>query len=379
MLLHLQRDPLAPALKIARGLGISPTTATAAIDWLRENGVFTSVHADLNVAALGMEIVDVILYPTSYDALRALELRKAGHSNFSHPYVLYHTRIYGAKEGIYFQFQIPLGSRDRLFEFLKGLMDLNLISTFELLERDPRIQVSTRAKLENWNRELLRWEFDGDAWIDRFADCEPRFLDVGSVEPSYSELDYKDILLLSAISLDARHKNKELGEIVEKKIHESGNAGFKFKSQDLSRRLARLKTKYVTQFRLFVNWAYFDIYNQSLFFVKSSAETAARLADHLVANANLFPFESRLSGIREGFYWYIRAPSNAISFAAEFLWRKTTERQLCFLDYRSSEIYAFWADVFDSEQRAWKTDYYFMVEEPLGYFGPYIEKHSLRV
>ncbi|MHA1166912.1 MAG: hypothetical protein ACTSRU_03750 [Candidatus Hodarchaeales archaeon] len=358
ILIKLQENPLAPALQIAREINtrysdkerkLSPTTVIKSINWLKENKAFTEVHPVLNDSALGLKLVDVFVQPSSYNSIRKLEMKKNGSCNFPHPYITYHARINGFHEGLYFQFRIPVESTDLLDEFFSELVKRKIVDKYEMLQRDPAIRTFTTADLNAWVPDEFRWDFDGDEWIEGYKSESHEYVRKQPAESILNKLDGIDILLLAELVRNARRKNKDIGKAVMEKLREKSTE--KIFPQEIS-----------TQD---LNWKTFDIYNTVFFTCKATKSTTQSIAAYLENGSVRFPFESVFSGLEDGFFWYMRAPSSVISYVTEFLWQEVERRELSLIDYRSSEIYELWSETYDLTTRKWKTGHDFTVKDPL--------------
>ncbi|MFW9993692.1 MAG: hypothetical protein ACFFD4_16720 [Candidatus Odinarchaeota archaeon] len=381
ILIKLQEDPLAPALKIADAVNklhpgeskkLSPTTVINTLSWLKENNAFTEVHSVFKHEALDLKLIDVLIQPTSFEAIKLLETAKKDEKgefwHFPHPYISYHARINGAYDGLFCQFRIPANSILLFNEYMKALIEREIISKYEVLEREPGISAYTKADLNAWEPDEYRWNFKGKQWISGYNSKKYPFKRVEPPESILQRLDEIDILLLAELSRDARRKNKEIGITVKKALQgrsSNKNIPFELASQDLSRRLKTLKKEAIDRFRLFLNWKIFDIYNTAFFTCKARRSVTESVAGYLKSGTINFPFESVFSGLKDGFYWYMRAPSNAISQVIELLWQETDSRAMSLIDYRSSKVYDLWSEVYNTETKYWRDDYQFMVEEPL--------------
>lgn len=382
ILLKLQEDPLASGRMVAKELGLSPTTAIKIIDELKEEKAFTNVHPDLNLDTLGLQIIDIIATPYSLEALKNMEKRKNSSNqilNFTHPYILFHARIYGYFDGIFFQLRIPktIEAEKNVVLFFEKLIEEKYLKNFQMLERKPKLIFFTKANLEAWIPEEFKWKFDGEKWLTRFdsefysKDCYLE--DIETRETNLEEFDEIDMLLLEQLTLDSRRRNKEIGDSMLQSLKEKSNFDLpvQYSTQDLSRRLKILKENAIDRFRLFLNWKTFDIYNTAIFFVKADEEKTRKIGGYIKKYSDEFPFESVFTGLEDGFYWYIRAPSSVISYISEFLLQQGLETRFSMLDYRSSNIYTFWPETFIKDKNQWRTDKYFMVDEPLELLKPY--------
>ena len=100
LLLALQEDPVAPAAELAKQVGVTPPTARAWLDSLRDDKVYVSVQANILGRRLGLETDDFLLKVDSYDSLEKIEQFCE-----AHPYTSYRARVFGGDDhGIMVQF-----------------------------------------------------------------------------------------------------------------------------------------------------------------------------------------------------------------------------------------------------------------------------------
>ena len=67
LLLALQEDPVAPAAELAKQVGVTPPTARAWLDSLRDEKVYVSVQANILSRRLGLEMD--VLHRTAQSSL----------------------------------------------------------------------------------------------------------------------------------------------------------------------------------------------------------------------------------------------------------------------------------------------------------------------
>jgi len=345
ILIALQQKPLASASELARAVGLSTPTIISRLNFLQEKKEYYSVIADLNPTTLELEIIDVLL---EIDKLSNVEFFERVVC-YNHPFTLFRIRCLGKSNGLYVQFRIPMNTKSLLLELLEYLKAKGTIQDYfipTLLTN--ALTIYTRANLANWEPKMMHWLFNWDTWFSRFQAISSQKL-VNENNPSLlNKIDALDIALLAELTMNARRKNTEI--MAAQKLDKKA-VGF---PQKISRKLAFLKEKVVSQYRVFLRWEPFEIYNSFLALGECSRETAFKIQNMLALIP--IPFESTYKLTEKGFLWYIRCPATHFSNLSEFLWKVSKKVDFYFLDYKKAEFYGLWKEVFDTHTHRWKTE-----------------------
>jgi len=323
---------------------------------------FKGVHADLNLYTLDLELYDFFFHVGSHQALKILEERLC----YYHPYVLYRGRCHGKFSGLFLQFRVPKGTLDHLIDLSQSLKDYNIISEFEYLERiSSEKAVSIKSALNHWDFEKKAWVFDWKTWKKGFEHI-PAERQIHENKPSdviLPDLKLLDIQLLAELTVNARRKNIEIMKSIGFKTQEPGSA------QKISRRLAFLKKNAVSDYRIFLNWEKFDLYQTILIHGRCDTDTARKFRNYLYFGQTdskiLFPFETIMFLTTDGFIWYVRAPPSHLSEITDFIWEICPDHDMFWIDYKFSEYYGLWTDTFDPLLNKWRSDHKFMTEDVL--------------
>jgi DNA-binding Lrp family transcriptional regulator len=361
ILLIIQEDPLAPISTVAKRIGMSNSNTSERLNRLmNEKKAFKGVHADLNLPSLGLEIYDFFYRVKSQGALKALEEKLC----YYHPYVLYRGRCYGNYSGLFIQYRIPKDGLDFLIKLSDILIERNFIIDYDYIVRNlEEKSVSIKSALNYWNSETQRWIFDWKSWKINFKSIT----DVLQSHPKpatniLSNLTSLDIQLLAALTLDARRKNVDIMRTIGIDDDKQGSA------QRISRHLAFLKEKAISDYRVFLNWEYFDLYQTILIKGCCVSKIARKLRNYLSLENNSegyqqFPFESVFFLTKKGFLWYLRAPPAHISELVDFIWEICPNHEIFWIDYKYSEYYGLWAETFDIDKKQWKLDHNFLIAD----------------
>jgi DNA-binding Lrp family transcriptional regulator len=342
LLFALQENPIAPASALAKQIGVSAPTARSWLESLKEERVFVGVHANLRARRIGLEMDDFLLQVESHKALQQIEKFCE-----AHPYTSYRARVFGGEnQGIMLQFRQPDAARN-----VRELptLDAEYGSTF------------TRPRLDAWDPEKMVWKFNWDEW---WASCPevvvPRQESSSNKEQSV-EVDALDVRILQEIGTNARRKNIEIIEALGMDKNEPGI------QQKISSRIKRLGDEVVANYRVYINWTYFDVYNTALIIAKADDEMTNRLISYLPKNK--FPFSSSIRKIKTGYVWSARLPSAHLSELITLNWQIAKSYEVLILDYRQSQVYGLWAETFDANKNMWRAEREFCLEQPLQAIG----------
>ena len=345
ILIALQENPLAPASEIAKAVKLSTPTVISRLKMLRKNKDYYSVIADLKPSALELEIVDVLLEINRLKDIEFVEQRIC----YNHPFTLFRIRCLGKFNGLYLQFRIPNQTRTLLLELFESLKAEGQIQNYFLPQTLPNTStIYTRANLANWEQKLMHWKFDWEDWFAKvLKTTSKKILEENS--PSILErIDELDIALLAELTMNARRKNIDLMDAL--KLNKKA-IGF---PQKISRKLAFIKQRAIAQYRVFLRWEPFEIYNSFLAIGECDGGTCYKLQNLLKEEP--IPFESTYKVTASGFLWYIRCPAPHFSNLSEFLWKVSKKVDFYFLDYKKAEFYGLWKEAFDTHTHQWKTE-----------------------
>ncbi len=358
LLLALQEDPVAPAATLAKQVGVTPPTARAWLDSLRDEKVYVSVQANILSRRIGLEMDDFLLKVDSYDSLEKIEKFCE-----AHPYTSYRARVFGGDDhGIMVQFRQPDEARKHLldaFELMKKKGIITHIRELPTLRREYGSSI-TRPRLDSWNPEKMAWEFDWAAWWSNIPD-DLKSKDEKPVEEMSVSLDQLDVQILQHIHMNARRKNTD---IIESMGLDKNTPGVQ---QKISAKLKRLKEEVIDSYRVFINWTHFDVYNTPLIIANADSRTTDKLIRHL--SSSNFPFGSSIRKISDGFVWSAQLPSGHLSELVGLIWRISESFEVLILDFKHSQIYGLWADAFDGDSNTWRIERDFCYDSPLNSIG----------
>ena len=345
LLIALQENPLAPASKLAKAIGLSTPTVISRLATLKQENSYYNVFADIKPESIELEIIDLIIQINEISNLEYFEKEIC----YNHPYTLFRIRCFGKTNGIYVQFRIPLSTKSHLIDLLEKLQNEKIIQDYFLINTLAKSStIFTKANLACWEPELMRWKFNWDKWISKLDKMPSTNIQRKTQKSILEKIDELDIALLEEISKSARRKNTEIMEAINLDKSDVGLP------QKVSRKLKQLDEKIITQYRVFLRWETFEIYNSFLAICECSDTTKNRL-QNLIAKEPI-PFESTFKLTEDGFLWYIRCPASHFSFVSEIILRISEKVDFYYLDYKKSEYYGLWKGAFDSQNHCWNAD-----------------------
>jgi DNA-binding Lrp family transcriptional regulator len=345
LLIALQENPLAPASKLANLVNLSTPTVITRLELLKKDKSYYNVFANLLPDTLDLEIVDVLIEIDSLENVEYFEKQIC----YNHPFTLFRIRCFGNFNGLYVQFRIPKNSQELLLDLLDHLKKKNRIQNYLI----PKIQLNaetvyTRANLKNWEEKLMRWNFDWNSWIQKLSSVSSKRIERTPMQSHLQKLDELDIALLQELTMGARRKNTEI--MAALKLDRAAVGA----QQKVSRKIKHLDEKIISQYRVFLRWETFEIYNSFLVYCECDDETVYRIQNLLIKNP--IPFESTFKITESGFLWYLRCPASHFSEASAIIWRLSKKVKLFFLDYKKSEFYGLWKGAFDATKHQWSID-----------------------
>ena len=345
LLIALQEDPLATASKLAKAVDLSVPTVITRLDVLKSDNAYYYVSADPNLAALGMEIIDVLLQIDDVENVQYLENSIC----YNHPFTLFRIRCFGNFNGLYIQFRIPKGTLNYIEDLLLHLQKKKRIQGYHFLKGSKTaLTIFNKANLSNWEHKLMRWNFNWDNWIKKIDSIESKLITKQQEQPLLTKLDELDIALLQELTKNARRKNTE---IMETQKLDKSITGL---PQKISRKLKTLDKNFITQYRVFLRWEAFEIFNSFLGVCECDSKTSFKFQNLLLKHP--IPFESTFKILENGFLLYIRCPASHFSHIAEILWRLSKKVNFYYLDYKNTFFYVLWKGAFDINKHQWSID-----------------------
>lgn len=345
LLIALQENPLAPASKLAKTVNLSTPTVITKLDLLKKDKSYYNVFAHVVPETLGLEIIDILVEIDSIENTEFFEKEIC----YKHPYTLFRIRCFGPFNGLFVQFRIPKNSREILLDLFEQLKRKGKISNYFI----PNIELNlltvfTKANLTNWQAKLMRWNFDWNTWIEKLRKMDSKAIQKPTTKSIINNLDELDIALLQEITMNARRKNTEIMDSLKLDREVVGL------QQKVSRKFKFLDKQVISQYRVFLRWETFEIYNSFLILCECDNEISNKLQNLLIKNP--IPFESTYKITKNGFLWYLRCPASHFSDVSAIIWSISTKVKFYYLDYKKSQYYGLWKGAFDSSKNKWSTE-----------------------
>ncbi|RMG30922.1 MAG: winged helix-turn-helix transcriptional regulator [Methanobacteriota archaeon] len=361
---ELLQDPFKSANRIAQSLGLAPSTVRDRISSMKRRG-FLGPDAEISDPVLGTRVtseVSVAYDPSSLGLIRQHvifthipsedALKKLILFCDAHPYTHYRTVIFGEGFGLYTQFDVPpeiCKQMEQLFYHLSQMLDLQV----SILETGTRISsvpdFSEFSIFDGWKMPPLE-----NLW----AEFEPTGITAKSNAPPKKLTDF-DLSLLRELTINAKVPVTFLA-------HEYGRP-----KPSVSRHLKTIREQFVERGLLVYDPSAFNLDNVLVIsgeFLPDGELTPSILEEFV--RANVLPFTSVLYHDFSRFLWITTAPSSYSAQISKFLWRRTSPKnlQISQLD-RNSRFSYFFYNLNFKEGEGWKTDYNYIIEDPLNSIG----------
>jgi DNA-binding Lrp family transcriptional regulator len=360
LLLLLQEDPLANYSKLSLRLKRPVKTISKWVSTLEFSGVLRPVKAILNYKSLDLEIFDVLVSTHSLNEVKYLETLCD-----AHPFTIYRSRINGAINGLYIQFQAPNGSL-KYFNELFAKLKKKLAIEIKIFHSDEQSSSST-FNLDYWDQSNLEWDYDWNEWHSRLnshfegrdgGNLSHKKEKYSPLQSDLTQLSSEDIFILAKLTQNAKIKQKTLIEKMEK---ENLN---KISPQRLSEKIRWLKENFIYDYRLYLNLRVINLYTTLLFQVKCKES----FSDNIQYLVESFPppFPGHFRKNKEGFLWYLSLPPSHFSPVSSLLWHQSVDSfKVNFLDYGHSMTYHLFWKTFDESNHNWILNNDFMIDDPI--------------
>ncbi|TFH03607.1 MAG: MarR family transcriptional regulator [Candidatus Thorarchaeota archaeon] len=350
LLMAIQENPLATVTELVDRVEGSKPTVIKRLSYLRKNKYFY-VYALLNLHNMGFETVEIFLDTSNLRAVERLE-RMAK----NHPYTSYRSRCFGSHNGMYLQFRIPYGARERIEEAIKVLEEEDVIVSHRFLPIGDEPTITTSMKIDGWNPESMSWKFDWKQWFEKDYDIiKPQRSKVTSGNV-LEWITKNDMYILQQLMIGAKRSNTEMIRAIKKK-------GISFTPQTFGRRLRMVSDNCVQKYRVSFDPMAFDIITNILISGDGKRKYLGNLFSKM--NTNPIPFESTMRVSDSSLYWFVRMPPSHLSSLLSNLHLNLSNMNVTIIDYSHSSLYSLWPEILDEESHSWRQDREFMVDQAL--------------
>ena len=350
LLMALQENPLATVTELVERVEGSKPTVIKRLSFLKKNRYF-NVKALLNQHNMGFDAVDVFLDASNLKNVERLERMAT-----NHPYTGYRSRCFGAHNGVYIQFRNPLGTEDMIEEVIKILKDDGIVEDYRILSVGGEPTKITSMNLDAWTPQSMSWTFDWVEWFD--ADYEIVKPEKPKSTPG-NVLDWitkNDLYILQQLMYSANRSNTHM-------IREIKKTGVSFTPQTFGRRLRLVDEGCVEKYRVGFNPIAFDILTNILVTGKGKKKYLTELYSKM--SSNPIPFTSTMRVSDTELFWYVRMPSTHLSSLLSNLHHNLENMTVTMMDYPNSFIYSIWPEIIEEDNRVWRQDREFMIDQAL--------------
>jgi hypothetical protein len=346
----IQENPLATVTELVDRVEGSKPTVIKRLAYLRENNYFY-VHALLNLHNLGFETIEVFLDAANLRNVEQLEkLAK------NHPYTSYRGRCFGSHTGLFLQFRSPIGTRKLIEEVITILKDDGVVTDYQFLTTSDEPTITSSMKLDGWNPKSMTWQFDWKKWFE--ADYEPVKPEKPKDNPGnvLEWITKNDMYILQQLMISAKRSNTAMIRAIKKK-------GVSFTPQTFGRRLRMVDESCVSKYRVSFDPNAFDIISNVLI----SGEGKKKYLQELFSKMsnNPIPFESTMRVSESDLFWIVRMPPTHLSSLLSNLHRNLSNMGVTLVDYSNAFNYSIWPEILDEENKVWKQDREFMIDQAL--------------
>lgn len=346
LIILLQEKPIANYSSIAKILNLSSPTVKRRLDRLYDK-VIKRIVAIPQYSRLNLIPVSSFLIMSNFNHFSKTEALID-----KHPYLYFRVRNYGYKNGIHATFRIPENGLSLLEKFLEQLVSLDLIDNYFYFKHQTDFTVRSTPRFSAYIPKTGIWEFSWKKWIDTPEDKLLRKDPIDKPDNFNTMLkstEYVDLEILSLISLDSRQKNVEILEKLTSEIS----------PQRLSDKLKELKQKFVSTYRVYLNWDVFD-FTEVIF----NGQTDSNFFKNLLSTYPP-PFQSTFRDYetkdgKTGFIWYLSCPPSHVVDAFEAIMNISNETNFYLINRKQQYRAPLNILAFDEESMDWKVSEEFL-------------------
>ncbi|QEE17392.1 hypothetical protein DSAG12_03226 [Promethearchaeum syntrophicum] len=368
VLIALQEKPSATLEELARVTSFGTSLVYKILKRLTETKIHEkpafSITAHPNQFALGLEVIDVIVKCKNLSQIQIMH-----QLSIIHPYTIYRAKCFGEVNGIFFQFRIPIGTKQFIEALFSRLKEKKYIESYQILEFGAKNVIYTTVKLESWNLEQLSWNFNWNNWFQTEIELSQKDKSIQKKSeknlqntvrhPGYIKKWFKkrDVAILNECVIDARRKNKEIMDVLETKNQ------INFSPQSFSRRFMKIKEECIDFYRVFIDPNAFQLITPVLILGKGEKMEIKKLVIRLQKDP--IPFNSVLKSKNSHFFWYLHLPSLYLTQILHKLQAILTEIQFFYIDVGTVKSWGMWHETYDNDNHDWIHTHEFMVDDVL--------------
>lgn len=200
------------------GNSVSLATINRRIRHLEQDGVFLGGSAEIDRSKLGLTVYSLFVVPhepreTSMAVLKML-LEE-------HPYTAYRTEIYGRKNGLYIEFNIPntKSAEYHLLDLFNQLKQNHIVDTYTS-HKIVSIPLRFNVKLSAYNVDTGEWNLEIDDFENYLHQIDDPDLDFME-EDIPMDFDFLDIILLREVQRQSRRSQTDVLALLDKAMEPS--------------------------------------------------------------------------------------------------------------------------------------------------------------
>lgn len=350
LLMAIQEDPLATVTELVDRVEGSKPTVIKRLSFLKKQGYF-NVKASLDHHNMGLQAIDVFVDVSNLKYVERLEQIAT-----NHPYTSYRSRCFGAHNGLFLQFKVPFDSGNMIEKLLETLKDDAVITNFKILSMGDEPTITSSMKLKSWNQDSMSWIFNWEKWFEADFDVVKPEKPKSAPGKVLNWITKTDLHILRQIMYSAKRSNTEI-------IREIKKSKVSFTPQTFGRRLRLIDEDCVSNYRVSFDPMAFDILSNILVTGKGKKKYLRGMFSKM-SNAPI-PFSSIMRVSDSDLFWYVRMPSSHLSSLLSNLHHNLEDMAVTIIDYPNSFRYTFWPETLDEENKVWRQDRDFMIDQAL--------------
>lgn len=350
LLMAIQEDPLATVTELVDRVEGSKPTVIKRLSFLRQHKYF-NVKALLDFHNMGFRAIDVFVDASNLNYVERLEQIAT-----NHPYTSYRSRCFGAHNGLFLQFNVPIDSGPLIEELLRILKDDAVIRDYKILSVGDEPTITSAMKLKSWNQDSMSWKFDWEKWFEADFDVVKPEKPKSAPSKVLNWITKNDLHILRQIMYSAKRSNTEI-------IREIKKSKVSFTPQTFGRRLRLVNEECVSHYRVSFDPMAFDILSNILVTGKGKKKYLRDMFSKM-SNAPI-PFSSIMRVSDSDLFWFVRMPSTHLSSLLSNLHHNLEDMAVTIIDYPNSFRYTLWPEILDEANKVWKQDREFMIDQAL--------------
>ena len=349
LIILLQEKPIANYSSIAKLLSLSSPTIKRRLDGLYSK-VINRIVAIPKYSSLKL-IPSSIFLEVDYENLVRIESVLD-----LHPYLYFRVRTYGKKNGIHATFRLPQEGIPNLYLFVKEFINRKFAKDYIIFNHHSDYTIRSTPRFSAYTSKSGVWEFSWEKWIntskDKLQRKDPIDENFEVSTQKNTEIDFGDLEILSLLSEDSRQKNVDILDKLSEKLS----------PQRLSDKLREIKQKYISTYRVYLNWSVFD-FTEVIFNVKTDSDFFKQLLSTYPP-----PFQTTFRDYidmngKKGFLWYLSCPPSHLVDAFESLMKISNDVNFYLMNRKQQFRAPLNIKAFDRKTLSWNISVDYLVSD----------------